>query len=112
MSNIRARFLNSKVTRWREGVSDDSNVYQKSWLTPISFRCNYKSGGAIQRDSKGADFSPASTYYMKLADINIGDRVSLGISSESSPIGTAETVRKIVTKTTLTGTADMTVYTG
>lgn len=113
MSNIRARFMRSKVTRWREGVYNPNNVYQKSFTgIPVTFKCAYINGGSLQRDRDGAEFAPQSTYYMKVADIKIGDKVMFGLSSSQTVADGAEVVRKIVTKTTLTGSADMTVYTG
>jgi hypothetical protein len=112
LSTIRARFLKNKVTRWRESTYNSGDVYSKSWAVPVSFRCAYKSGGDIQRDNEGGQFQPASTYYLKLCDIKVGDKVALGISSVANPTDSAETVKKIVTKTTLVGSADMTIYTG
>ena len=112
MSAIRGRFLKDTVTRWREGAYDADNPYASGWASPVTIKCNFRNGGAIQRDQDGADFQPASTYRCKEGDIKLGDRVILGTSTAVQPTSSAETVRQIVRKTTLRGSADMTFYTG
>ena len=112
MSTIRGRFLNDTVTRWREGAYDADNPYSSGWALPVTIKCNYRNGGAIQRDQEGADFQPASTYRCKDGDIQLGDRVIPGESTATQPTASAETVRQINRKTTLRGSADMTFFTG
>ena len=112
MSTIRGRFLKDTVTRWREGVYDPDNPYSSGWADPVTIKCNYRSGGSIQRDQDGADFMPESTYRCKSADVQVGDRVILGISTATKPTASAETVKQVVTKTPLRGSADMTFFTG
>ena len=112
MSAIRGRFLKDTVTRWRESAHDDNKPYLSGWATPITIKCNYRNGGAIQRDQEGSDFQPASSYRCKDGDIKFGDRVILGSSIATEPTASAETVRQVVRKTTLRGSADMTFYTG
>ena len=112
MSTIRGRFLKDTLTRWREGAYDADNPYDSGWATPVTIKCNYRNGGSIQRDQEGADFQPASTYRCKDADVKLGDRVIFGISTAATPTASAETVRQVVRKTTLRGSADMTFYTG
>jgi hypothetical protein len=112
MSRVRARFLKDNVTRWREGAYDPENPYTSGWALPVTIKCNFRNGGAMQRDQEGSDFQPASTYRCKDGDIQLGDRVVLGTSTAVQPTASAETVRQIVRKTTLIGSADMTFYTG
>ncbi len=112
MSRVRARFLKDTVTRWREGTYDADNPYGSGWALPITINCNFRNGGAIQRDQEGASFQPASTYRCKDGDVQLGDRVILGTSTALQPTASAESVRQIIRKTTLRGTPDMTFFTG
>lgn len=112
MSVVRGRFLKDTLTRWREGVYDPNDPYSSGWAEPVTIKCNYRNGGAIQRDQEGADFQPASTYRCKDGDIQLGDRVILGESTATKPTASAETVRQVTRKTALRGTADMTFFTG
>ena len=112
MSRVRDRFLKDWVTRWRESGYDEADPYAAGWSTPVNIKCNYASGGQIQRDQEGAEFQPATTYRIKSTDVQNGDRVSLGKLTDATPPSGSETVRKVATKTTLIGTPDMTVYTG
>ena len=112
MSTIRSRFLKDTVTRWREGAYNADSPYDSGWELPVTIKCNFRNGGAIQRDQEGADFQPASTYRCKDGDIKLGDRVILGTSTAVKPTSSAETVKRVVRNTTLRGSADMTFYTG
>lgn len=117
MSNVRARFLNSYVTVWKqqERVDDGDPYSDGGWSVPIAYKCNYRTGGSVSRDQAGAEFNPQSTYRMQTSStipISIGDRVTLGESASPAPESSAETVRQIQTKTTLVGLQDFNVLTG
>lgn len=112
MSRIRGRFLKDSVTRWRTSAYDANNPYASTWGSPITLKCNFMSGGSIQRDPEGSDFQPATTYRCKSGDVIVGDRVVLGESVATEPPNDAETVRSKNAGTTLIGSPDMTFYTG
>lgn len=106
----RKKRMTDRATFWT--LSGDS-YYGGAWATPASLDCNYRTGGNLTRDEEGNDFQPASTFrFYGDPGITVGDKIIQGDSVAAEPTGTAETVRRVITKTAMRGLAAYDVLTG
>ncbi len=102
--------MTDRATFWT--LAGDS-YYGGAWSTPVSIDCNYRTGGNLSRDTEGNEFSPSSTFrFFGDPSIKVGDKITQGESVNATPTDSAETVRRVITKTPMRGLAAYDVLTG
>lgn len=111
MSNIRQRFAKDKVTFWASGYDPMDPEGGNGSVDVVS--CSYKIGGEVKTDSAGQEFTPKTVIYLTGNIAKINQYAAIGdFGTSVNPVGDAEKVRRIETKTPLRGSQVYTVYTG
>jgi hypothetical protein len=106
----RKRRMNDTATFW---TLAGGGYYGGAWSTPATLACNYMAGGDLARDEEGNQFQPSSTFrFFGNPGIKVGDKIIQGTSAAAQPTTAAETVRKVITKTPMRGTAAYDILTG
>ena len=112
MSNILNRFTTDKCTIWHKIGEPD--IYGNTlYADPVIVQCCYLQGGKIAVGADGKEFQPASTYSMKYALCQRGDKIALGeLAGAPDENQGVEEMRKVATGTPLRGSRDYLVLTG
>lgn len=123
--------MTDRCTYWTEAQPSNDNPYGGGYDNPKTLPCNHMNDSDMQVDSEGAEFKPSAAFRLnadtitQIDDGNVsfmvagvsytirkGDRIALGEYTDSSPVTSAKTVRKVVSKTKLRGQSGVTVYCG
>jgi hypothetical protein len=102
--SLASRHMIDKATYWlyvAGGSPTDPHV-DGYYTVPVTLPCEFETGGKIQRDKNGEEFTPASTYYVT-QEIPLGAFVVTGEKTELTPPANAEKVRKVGGGTSLKG---------
>lgn len=125
----RQRRMTDQCTYW---VQTGSGAYGATWSSPQVLPCNWMNDSEVQKDDTGAEFKPSAAFRLNGQSIesdgngnvtlNIGGtayelpkgaRIIRGnYENESKPPASAQTIRKVVSKTKFRGDVGVTVYTG
>ena len=111
---LATRHMIDRVTYWTftEGATPTDPFAAGSWSAPTTLQCEYETGGKVQRDQNGEEFTPMSVYWC-VAAIPYGAFVVLGASAAAEPPANAEKVRKVGGGTSLRGQMpEFVAYTG
>ena len=109
---LATRHMKDTVTVWIKAGYDENDVYaDESYNTPIHVKCEYMTGGTMQRDNESVEFQPSSTIY-SVVSIPFSARVLFGVHNDATPPSNAEIVRKQGFGTALRGQAEYEAFTG
>jgi hypothetical protein len=85
MSAVANWSYTAKATHWaliaRNGRSGAS-----TFAAPVVFACDYDTEARTVRNARGLEFVTRMTYYTERSTVRQGDRVALGVSTETDPI--------------------------
>lgn len=84
MSASAAWAYTATATRWPL-LARDGWRGRESFGAPVSFLCDYKAEERSVRDAKGAEKVSRLALYTERSDIQPGDRVLIGASTEADP---------------------------
>ena len=111
MSQIIGFFPQQKLTVWAESGYSNSDRWGGSWGSPVVFDGRYMEGGAMTRGEDGSEFVPSKTIVTQYAGLAIGMMVAIGEHADSTPVASAESIRKVQTGTPLVGVQDYKIIT-
>ena len=110
--SLATRHMKDTVTVWIKTGYDENDVYaDESYSAPIHVKCEYMTGGTMQRDNESVEFQPSSTIY-SVVSIPFGARVLFGAHNDATPPSNAEIVRKQGFGTALRGQTEYEAFTG
>ncbi len=94
--SLTTRHMIDNVTYWiwNAGASPTNPYADGFWSAPVTTKCEYMSGGKVQRTNENEEFTPNTTYYTTVS-VPLGSFVILGESLEVEPPSNAEKIRKV-----------------